>query len=68
MSRIFTHAPDGGSIPGALCEEPTGDVSTLERNVDCPDCLDQLEASPRTFAQLARPLADLRAYPAAASR
>lgn len=33
-----THAPDGGSIPGALCEEPTGDVSIRENEVDCPEC------------------------------
>jgi hypothetical protein len=30
MTRNRIHAPDGGSIPGSLCEEPTGDVSTFE--------------------------------------
>lgn len=66
MARKVIHAPDGGAIPGSLCEEPTGDVSTLESDVDCPECLDQLASSERTFDRLARPLNALRAYPAAA--
>lgn len=68
MGRKVIHAPDGGSIPGSLCQEPTGDVSTLERDVDCPECLDQLEDSERTFAQLARTLEALRADPAGAGQ
>lgn len=48
MARKVTHAPDGGAIPGPLCEEPTGDVSTFENDVDCPECLDRLEMSERT--------------------
>lgn len=66
MARNVIHAPDGAMIPGSLCQEPTGDVSTFECDVDCSDCLDLLEESDRTFAQLARPLSALRAYPAAA--
>lgn len=58
-ARPTTHAPDGGSIPGALCEEPTGDVSIRENDVDCPECLDELEKKgARTFAELARPIED----------
>jgi hypothetical protein len=66
MALKVIHAPDGATIPGSLCEEPTGDVSTFESDVDCPECLDRLEESERTFDQLARPLKDLRAYPAPA--
>ena len=58
MARIVTHAPDGGSIPRALCEEPAGDVSTHEDDVTCLDCLDPVEESDRTFAQLAEPIKD----------
>lgn len=59
MARSRIHAPDGGSIPGALCQEPTGDVAAAESDVDCPECLDQLEASPKSFDQLAQPLTDV---------
>ncbi|WP_442929119.1 DUF7446 family protein [Mycobacterium sp. MS1601] len=59
MVRRFIHAPDGGSIPGALCQEPTGDVASSESDVDCPECLDRLEASPKSFDQLAQPLTDV---------
>lgn len=65
MARKVTHAPDGGTIPGSLCEEPTGDVSEFEHDVDCPECLDRLELSERPFDQLARALTALRSYPAA---
>ena len=65
MVRKVIHAPDGAAIPGSLCEEPTGDVSTIENDVDCPECLDQLETSEKTFNQLVRTLRDLRAFPAA---
>ena len=43
MARKVIHAPDGAMIPGSLCQEPTGDVSTFECDVDCADCLDLLE-------------------------
>lgn len=62
MARKVTHAPDGGAIPGPLCEEPTGDVSTFENDVDCPECLDRLEMSEKNFDRLARPLRNLRAF------
>lgn len=65
MARKVIHAPDGAMIPGSLCQEPTGDVSTFECDVDCADCLDLFEESERPFDQLARPLKALRAYPAA---
>lgn len=58
MPDIVVHAPDGGTIPGSLCQEPTGDVSLHEREVTCPDCLDTLEESDRTFGQLAEPIQD----------
>jgi hypothetical protein len=41
--RGDVHAIDGGALRGALCEEPTGDSTDREREVTCPDCLDQLE-------------------------
>lgn len=63
MMRTPTHAPEGGSIPGALCEEPTGDVSTHESDVDCPECLDELAQSGNTFKQLAHHLEELRSQP-----
>lgn len=63
MPRSVIHAPDGAEIPGALCEEPTGDVTTRECDVDCPECLDCLEVSERSFGELARPLSKLRAFP-----
>lgn len=40
---IHVHAPDGGSIPGALCEQD-GDLTTFRRDVTCPDCDDILDA------------------------
>ena len=41
--RPFIHAPDGGSFGHALCENPRGDVTEYERDVDCGECLDALE-------------------------
>ncbi len=58
MAHKVIHAPDGGSIPHALCEEPTGDVSIRASEVDCPDCLDEIEEGERTFAQLVGPVED----------
>ncbi|SHX98371.1 Uncharacterised protein [Mycobacteroides abscessus subsp. abscessus] len=55
MSRIVVHAPDGGWIPGSLCQEPTGDLSIYEADVTCLDCLDVLEESNQTFGDLAKP-------------
>lgn len=66
MARKVIHAPDGAAIPGSLCEEPTGDVSTIENDIDCTECLDQLEASEKTFDQFAQPLRNLRTFPAEA--
>ncbi len=60
MGRIVVHAPDGGSVTGALCQEASGDVTTVERDVDCSDCLDALDRSDRSFEQLAQPLSELR--------
>ncbi len=40
---IYVHAPDGGSIPGALCEQD-GDLTTFRQDVTCPDCDDILDA------------------------
>lgn len=54
------HAPDGGSITGALCQEVTGDVTAAERDVNCGECLDALDRSDRSFEQLAQPLNELR--------
>lgn len=62
MSRKVIHAPDGGSVPGALCQERSGDVTTSEHDVDCGECLDALERSDQTFEQLARPLSALRRF------
>lgn len=58
--KIYVHAPDGGSIPAALCEEPSGDVADQEHGVDCPECLDQLDQETRTFHQLAAPIQHTR--------
>lgn len=60
LARRVIHAPDGGSITGALCQEVTGDVTTAERDVNCGECLDALDRSDRSFGQLAQPLKDLR--------
>jgi hypothetical protein len=55
------HAPDGGIVCGSLCEEPTGDTTTIENHVSCTECLDILEELPSgTFERLARPTAQLR--------
>ena len=43
MARILVHAPDGGIFRRALCENPEGDVTDYEQDVDCSDCLDTLE-------------------------
>jgi hypothetical protein len=39
------HAPDGGAFAHALCENPSGDINDYERYVDCPECLDALDAA-----------------------
>lgn len=67
MASKVTHAPDGAAFPGSLCEEPRGDVSTIQNDVDCPECLDQLDVSEKPFDELAQPLKNLRAFPAAAA-
>jgi hypothetical protein len=55
------HAPDGGIVCGSLCENPTGDTTTLESDVTCGECLDILEELPAgTFEHLARRTAELR--------
>lgn len=44
--RIYVlHAPDGGDIPGSLCEGE-GDTVIYRDHVDCPDCLDILDGMP----------------------
>lgn len=43
-------------------------MSIFESDVDCLECLDQLEESEKTFDQLARALKALRGYPAAAGQ
>lgn len=40
---IHVHAPDGGTIPGALCEQD-GDLTTVRRDVTCPECDEILDA------------------------
>lgn len=52
--RPFVHAPDGGSVGHALCENPNGDVNNYEQYVDCPDCLDALEAADVSLRQRMR--------------
>ena len=63
MAHTRIHAPDGGSIPGALCQEPTGDVSIVEDEVTCSDCLYELDEGERSFADLARPIKDFWTVP-----
>ncbi|MDM3927857.1 MULTISPECIES: hypothetical protein [Mycobacterium avium complex (MAC)] len=58
MVHTQIHAPDGGSIPGALCQEPTGDVSIVEDEVTCSDCLHELDEGERSFVDLALPIKD----------
>jgi hypothetical protein len=49
------HAIDGGMFGHALCEEPTGDSTTYERDVTCSDCLDLIETmEPGQAARLRR--------------
>ncbi len=55
----FVHAPDGGMVPGSLCEQG-GDTTIYRGDVDCGECLDLLEAEPRRWDQLARCTAELR--------
>lgn len=58
---IAIHAPDGGIVAGALCQELSGDTTTIEADVSCPECLDALEALPAgRFERLARHTAELR--------
>ena len=52
MAAPLIHAPDGGVLGHALCQNPTGDVTTTERDVTCPDCDDELEQGNTTFARL----------------
>lgn len=62
MPNPAIHAPHGSTLcPGALCESPSGDVTTRECDVDCPDCLDLLAESSTGFQQLARGTQALRA-------
>jgi len=44
------HAIDGGMFGHALCEEPTGDSTTYERDVTCSDCLDIIEEGDQVLA------------------
>ena len=61
MSAVV-HAPDGGIVGGALCEDPNGDTTTNEPDVSCTACLDVLETRPPgNFTRLARHTAELRA-------
>jgi hypothetical protein len=48
------HAPDGGIVGHALCENPHGDVTDYERDVDCPDCLDALDEADVSLRQRMR--------------
>lgn len=56
----LVHAPDGAMIPGALCERD-GDTTVIERDVTCPDCLDELESHPYHWKSLTRTTSELRA-------
>lgn len=59
--RTVVHAPDGGIAVGALCQEPTGDTTTIHSDVSCPDCLDALdELPPGRFTQVSRHTIELR--------
>lgn len=60
MSAPQIHAPDGGIFGHALCEEPTGDTTIWEHDVTCSDCLDLLEVSEQSWAQLTAELDRLR--------
>ncbi len=62
LARTIIHAPDGDSVTGSLCHEVSGDVTTVEHDVNCGECLDALDRSDRPFEQLARPLDELRNY------
>ena len=61
MSAPVVHAPDGGSIVGALCEEPTGDVALDLDGVNCPDCLDILDSGVVHWSSLVGQLTGWRA-------
>jgi len=61
MSAPVVHAPDGGGIVGALSEEPAGDVTLDLAGVDCPDCLDILDAGVVRWSSLVGPLTGWRA-------
>lgn len=61
MPRSDGHAPVGGLIPAALCEAPQGDVTTVQSDVTCTECLDAYDASGRSWAWLARHVVGLRA-------
>jgi len=52
--RPVIHAPDGGIVGHALCENPRGDVTDYERDVDCPDCLDALDGADIALRQRLR--------------
>lgn len=42
MSR-FIHAPDGGGVPGSLCQRE-GDLTAASCEFTCPECDDILDA------------------------
>lgn len=48
MSTVI-HAIDGGMFGHALCEEPTGDSTTFERDVTCGECCDLVEAADQSL-------------------
>lgn len=60
--RTSIHAPDGDSVTGSLSQEVSGDVTTVQCDVNCGECLDALGRSDRSFEQLAQPLNELRSY------
>lgn len=39
----FIHAPDGGGVPGSLCQRD-GDLTAARCEVTCPECDDILDA------------------------
>lgn len=59
ISMRYLHAPDGGMIPGSLCQGG-GDVTTFLNDVDCGDCHYILEKNPIPWDRLAYQLRQLR--------
>lgn len=45
MAGLLIHAPDGGMMGYPLCQSKEGDTTDYEQDVDCPECLDELEAA-----------------------